>query len=179
MALPLLPIVLGLAQYAPTLMRYLGAGEANAQVAEKVVAVAQAVTGTADPAQALAAIQADSAAAVAFQQRVIELDGELERAYLADRGDARARDVALAQAGKRNLRADLMVLLDALGLVACLVVLVLYGDDMPGEAVGLVSTIASFFGLSLRDAHQFEFGSSRGSRNKDDRFAGRVPGARD
>lgn len=172
MALPLLPIVLSLAQYAPTLLRHLGVGEANAQVAERVVAVAQAVTGTGDPAQALAAIQADSKAAAEFQRRVIELDAELERDYLADRRDARARDIALAQAGMRNKRADVMVALDVLGLIACLVVLVFFRADVPGEVVALLTTIASLFGLCLRDAHQFEFGSSRGSREKDSLLAG-------
>ena len=33
--------------------------------------------------------------------------GDLEKAYLADRAGARSRDVALAQAGRRNIRADI------------------------------------------------------------------------
>jgi len=67
----------------------------------------------------------------------------------------------------RNQRADLMVLLDVIGLVACLVVLALFRKEVPSEVVVLLSSIASVFGLCLRDAHQFEFGSSRGSREKD------------
>lgn len=60
-----------------------------------------------------------------------------------------------------------MVLFDAAGLVACLLVLTFFRQNIPGEVVGLLSTIAGIFGLCLRDAHQFEFGSSRGSREKD------------
>lgn len=41
------------------------------------------------------------------------------------------------------------------------------GASVPGEVVGIVSTIAGIFGACLRDAFQFEFGSSRGSREKD------------
>jgi hypothetical protein len=37
----------------------------------------------------------------------------------------------------------------------------------------MISAIASFFGLGLRDAHQFEFGSSRGSQEKTDILAKR------
>lgn len=177
MAAPLLPIVLSLAQYAPTVLRHLGAGEKTTAVAERVVAVAQAVTGTDAPDAALQRIQQDPAAAQAFQQRVVELDAELERDHLADRQDARKRDIALAQAGQHNRRADLMVLLDVVGLIACLVVLALFRKEIPAEVAGLLTTIASLFGLCLRDAHQFEFGSSRGSREKDNLLAGVNPPA--
>ena len=94
-------------------------------------------------------------------------DTALEKAYLADRQDARARDVKLAEAGRRNVRADVMVVMDVVGLVACLVVLAFFRGDMPGEVVALLSSIASIFGLCLRDAHTFEFGSSRSSQSKD------------
>lgn len=165
---PLLPIFMALANLAPSLVRYFGAGEPAAAIVEKTVQVAQEVTGTASPDAAVKALQADPDKVMAFQQRLIEIDAELERAYLDDRKDARARDVALAQAGRTNTRANAMVAMDAIGLIACLVVLSFFRKDMPGEVVGLLSTIAGIFGLCLRDAHQFEFGSSRGSKDKDD-----------
>lgn len=175
MAAPLIPIVLQLASLAPTLLRYFGAGEPAAAVAETVVKVAQGVTGTSTPEAAVQALKANPDLVIAFQQRVIDIDAELERAYLDDRKDARARDVALAQAGKTNSRANAMVALDAIGLIACLLVLTLFRKDIPGEVVGLLSTIAGIFGLCLRDAHQFEFGSSRGSREKDQLLATNIP----
>jgi hypothetical protein len=46
-------------------------------------------------------------------------------------------------------------------------VLVFFRKDIPGEAVGIISTVAGIFGACLRDAYQFEFGSSRGSKEKD------------
>lgn len=165
---PLLPIVLGLAQFAPQVMRYFGAGEASAAVAEKVVGIAQAVTGTASPEAALQALQANQAAQAEFNLRLLAASQELEQAYLADRQDARQRDIELAKLGKHNARADIMVAVDALGLVACLLVLGFFRKEIPGEVVSLLSTIAGIFGLCLRDAHQFEFGSSRGSREKDE-----------
>ncbi len=168
---PLIPIALQLASMAPTVMRYFGAGAPAASVVDRVVQVAQQVTGAATPAQAVQQLQADPALVLQYQQRLIEIDGELERAYLNDRADARRRDVALAQAGMRNRRADLMVVMDVVGLVACLGVLALYRDKMPAEVVTLLSTIAGIFGLCLRDAHQFEFGSSRGSKEKDQLLA--------
>lgn len=160
-------IALGLAQLAPTLMRFFGVGDKPVAVAEKVVDLAKTVSGQPTGEAALAALQADVGKAQEFRLAALKMDGDLEQAYLADRADARKRDVQLHQAGYVNRRADLMVLFDVIGLIACLVVLTVFRKDVPGEVVGLLSTIAGIFGLCLRDAHQFEFGSSRGSREKD------------
>lgn len=167
-----LTIALGLAQFAPSLLRYFGVGEKSATIAEKVIDLAQSVTGKESGQSALAALQADPKLAQEFNLAVLNADTELEQAYLADRKDARARDVVLRQAGFANKRADWMVVGDVIGLVVCLVVLALFRKEMPGEVVSLLSTVASIFGLCLRDAHQFEFGSSRGSREKDARLHG-------
>ena len=161
-----LAIALGLAQVAPSLMRFFGVGEPSVAVAEKVVDLAKNVTGAQSGEEALAALQADTAKAHEFRMAALQSDTALEEAYLTDRQDARSRDVKLEQAGHHNTRADVMVLCDVVGLVACLVVLTVFRADVPGEVVGLLSTIAGIFGLCLRDAHQFEFGSSRGSAEK-------------
>lgn len=161
-------LALGLAQVAPALMRYFGVGEKPVAVAEKVVGIAQAVTGQPTGEAALAALQADAAKAHEFRLAVLKADGDMEAAYLADRKDARNRDVDVRRlTGGSNARADVMILGAVLGLVACLAVLVFFRKEIPGEVVGIVSTIAGIFGACLRDAFQFEFGSSRGSREKD------------
>lgn len=168
---PILPIVMGLSQVAPIIARWLG-GENAGQVAEKVVGIAQVVTGAKSPEEALAKIQADAKLASDFQIAVMANEKDMEALYLADRQDARKRDVALVQAGRTNNRANWMIAGDVVGLIVCLVVLTTM-PDLPGEVRGIVSTIAGFFGLGLRDAHQFEFGSSRGSREKDEVLAKR------
>jgi hypothetical protein len=169
--LPLIPLVAELAQFAPSVLRFFGAGDSSEAVAAKIASVAQVVSGAKTPEEALAAIKQDAAMQVAFRQRCMEVDATLEQAYLADRQDARARDVEFVKAGRHNTRADVMVLLAVLGLVACLMVLVFFRKEIPGEVVGLLSSIASIFGLCMRDAYQFEFGSSRGSREKDQLLA--------
>ena len=166
MPAPLLPIALGLAQFAPALMRFFGAGDASTAVAEKVVGIAQTITGATSPEAALEAIRANTAAQAKFNELALQLDGELERAYLADRADARARDVAIQSTGRTNVRANWMVALDVVGLLACLATLIFFRDELPGEVVGIVSTVCGIFGACLRDAHQFEFGSSRGSKDR-------------
>lgn len=165
--LPLIPIAMQLAQFAPGIIKLLTGSDKAEEVAGKVIDVAKAVTGTNSGSAAVAAVTASSEKAMEFQLAMADKQDDLEKAYLADVKDARDRDVKLAQAGKRNVRADIMVLLDVIGLIACLIVLCFYNDRIPGEAVGLISTVAATFGLCLRDAHQFEFGSTRSSRDKD------------
>lgn len=160
-------IALALAQFAPSIMRFLGAGNSSVDTAQKVVDMAQNMTGSKTPEEALLAIRANAELAQTFNLAVLSADKELELAYLGDRQSARQRDIAYINAGHTNKRADLMVLFDVIGLIACLVVLTFFRKEIPGEVTGLLSTIASIFGLCLRDAHQFEFGTSRGSRDKD------------
>lgn len=168
MPLPLVQVALGLAQFAPSIMRFFGAGEASAAVAEKVAGIAQTVTGAKTPEEALEAMRRNAELAREFNLAVLAADTDLERAFLADRQDARDRDIELRKlTGGKNTRADIMIVCDWLGLIACLIVLAFFRKDIPGEVVALLSTIASIFGLCLRDAHQFEFGSSRGSKDKD------------
>lgn len=166
--MPLVPIALALAQFAPHLMRYFGAGETSTAVAEQVVGIAQNITGATTPEDAVHRLRASPELQHQFAIKTLDIDAQLQTAFLADRKDSRAHDIQVRQLNDgRNTRADVMILLDVIGLIACLVVLVFYRDVIPGEAVGLISTIASVFGLCLRDAHQFEFGSSRNNRDKD------------
>lgn len=160
-------MALALAQFAPSIMRFFGAGSASTDVAQMVAQVAQRVTCTGSPQDALDAMRADAKLANDFNLAVLTQDTTLEQAYLADRQSARARDVEFIHAGRSNVRADVMVAGAVLGLIACLACLIFFRVGMPGEAVGIISTVAGIFGACLRDAFQFEFGSSRGSRDKD------------
>lgn len=60
-------IALGLASVAPTIVKWI-AGDDAANVAQKVVDIAKTVTGKTDPADAAAAVKADPAIALQFQQ---------------------------------------------------------------------------------------------------------------
>lgn len=163
-----LTIAMALAQFAPSILRFFGAGEKPVAVAEKVVGIAQAVTGAATPQEALDRLRQNAELAQQFNLAVLAADAELEKAALADRDSARKRDVEIRKlAGGENRRADFMVAAAAIGLVACLLALIFFRKEIPGEAVGIISTVAGIFGACLKDAYAFEFGSSRGSKDKD------------
>ncbi|MBM3467883.1 MAG: hypothetical protein FJX71_00435 [Alphaproteobacteria bacterium] len=173
MAFPIIAAALGLAGFAPIIARWLG-GEHAQDVAAKVVDIAQKITGTLDPVEAIQRLQENSGMVSEFQKAIIQVEAEIELAVMKDRQDARLRDIAIINAGRSNVRADVMVIAAAVGLVLCLLSLSFYSESLPGEAIGIISTIAGIFGACLKDAYTFEFGSSRGSKEKDQAVAALV-----
>lgn len=161
-------VVMGLAQLAPSLMRFFGVGEKNAVLVDKVIDIAKTVTGTPTGEDALVALQQDPALAFQFQQKVLDNDKELEIAYLADRQDARKRDIEFIKMGKTNVRANAMLVCTFIGLFGSVMAMIHYNVDA-NSAVGgaLLLLIGKFLG-NWGTAFDFEFGSSRGSKEKDD-----------
>lgn len=161
-------IAMTLAQFAPSLIKLFTGSDKAEEIAGKVIDVAKVVTGQPTGAEAIEKLRADQALVLKFREAVAAQQADLEKAYLADVQSARARDVEIRKTtGSTNTRADIMVIGAVLGLISCLLVLILFRKDIPGEVVGIISTIAGIFGACLKDAFSFEFGSSRGSKDKD------------
>jgi hypothetical protein len=170
MAFPFLAAAMGLAEFAPGIVRWLS-GDDAASVASDIVDAARRVTGKEDPAEWAEHLRLDPLALIQFQKDMLCIENEREFAQVKDRQNARERDVAFVQSGIRNYRADIMVIAAAAGMIMCLGSLAYFADNLPGEAVGIISTIAGIFGACLKDAYAFEFGSSRGSKEKDSTVA--------
>lgn len=170
MSFPIIPFAQALTSFAPVIGRWIQ-GSQGEQIAHKVVNIAQSVTGEKEMQKIQQALKIDPQMLIQFQKDILKIDQDLEMAEHKDRESARLRDMTLANAGKNNYRADIMVVSAALGLIFCLVVITLYRSNLPGEAVGIISTIAGIFGSCLKDAYAFEFGSSRGSKLKDSKLS--------
>lgn len=162
-------IAMGLAQFAPQVIKWISGSDKAAEAAGKVVQIAEAVTGKQGP-EAVEALKADPALVIQFRQAVMANETELDKAYLADRADARRRDVAITQAGRYNWRGDLLALLAVVGLVLC-VWFVARDTEMPERAVNAIMFVAGVLAAAVRDVYNFEFGSSRGSKSKDEVIA--------
>jgi len=159
-------IAFGLAQYAPSIIKWLSGSEKAEEAAQKVIDVARVVTGKEDAREAVEAIRADPAVLMQFRQAMASIEADMDRAYLADRQNARGRDVAFVQAGRWNIRADLLALLSVTGLIVC-VWFVARDSSLPERAVNAIMFVAGTLAACVRDVFAFEFGSSRGSREKD------------
>jgi len=165
--MPLIPIAMALAQFAPGIIKLLTGSEKAEEVASQVVGIAQTVTCTTEPEEALAAIKADPNKVLEFQQAMSAQQVDLEKAYLADVADARHRDVELAQAGFRNHRANILAAAALSLVVGCLVVVVWQSDANDF----VKATITLILGRALGWVQQlfsFEFGSTRSNKAKDD-----------
>lgn len=173
MSFPFVTLAQGLVEFLPILGHWL-AGNDGERIATAAVHMAQAVTGQHEADQILHVLRTNPKCLVEFQQNVLKIGHEMELAVTKDRESARLRDVALAQAGRSNLRADIMVISAALGLVICLITITFFRTTLPGEAIGIISTIAGIFGSCLKDAYAFEFGSSRGSKLKDNKLSAMI-----
>ncbi|MDR1266899.1 MAG: hypothetical protein LBJ70_00725 [Holosporales bacterium] len=159
---------LSLAEFAPVIRRWVTGPSAGIN-AKIVVTAARQLTKTRDSVEMVRLFREDPGKVRCFQSELLTLSEQLEDSLLKSSQEERLRTLTTILAGRKNLRGDLMVIAAALGLIFCLSVLIFCKEALPGEAVGILSTISGIFGSCLKDAYGFEFGSSRGSRDKDDR----------
>lgn len=153
------------AEFGPGLVRWL-AGDDAGDVADKVSDVAMTVTGAPDPDGALAIARGDPKVAAELRQALAGMEVDLERAYLADRASARERDVAIQTARGRNTRADVLAFSAIAGLIG-LIWLVVFVEIQAGPARDVLLLLAGALIAVVKDVYGFEFGSSRGSKEKD------------
>lgn len=158
-------IAFGLAQFAPQVIKWLTGSDKAADAAGAVVEIAETVTGR-KGAEALDALKADPALVLQFRQSVIAQEADLDKAYLADRADARKRDAVFIASGSRNYRADFMFLL-AVAMIAALVWLVWKDPSINEYMKGIFTLVLGRFLGYLDNIYNFEFGSTRASKTKD------------
>lgn len=160
-------IAMGLAQFAPGIIKLITGSDKAADVADKVVGVAQAITGTSSGADALAAIKADPAKVLEFQQAMAAMQADLEKAYLVDTQDARKRDLDLQKAGITNHRANALAA-GAVTLVTFCLLVVIWKTEMNEFAKGTITLICGRALGWVEQIFSFEFGTTRANKVKDD-----------
>jgi len=107
---------------------------------------------------------------------------QLEDAYLRDMQDARRRDLEIRRmSGGENRRADYLLagvfgmLVLCLGGSVALAVWVEAETPLLQAATGLLGTAVGFLLRGVSSALDFEFGSSRGSKDKGEQIAAALP----
>lgn len=92
---------------------------------------------------------------------------EIDKLELQDLADARKRDSMFIQMGKRNWRADIMFGLAVL-VVIILTVMVWHATELPEYTKGIITLVLGRFLGYLDQMYQFETGSTRTSKAKDE-----------
>lgn len=156
-------IAIGLAQLAPSLIKWFGGSDKSVAIADKAVDIAKVVTGKSTGEEALEELKVNPDLVMTYRTKVLEQEADFERMYLEDRQSARARDTEFVKAGKHNLRSDVLAFLAVGGLITC-VYFIAVNVDLPERAVNAIMFVAGVLASAVRDVYGFEFGSSRGSK---------------
>ncbi len=108
------------------------------------------------------------------EERLLELgiekarqDLEAFKEEVKDRDSARSRDAEMIRHGRHNFRADIMVGVAAVA-VAWMVYLVWSSPSLDEYVKGIVTLVLGRFLGYLDNIYSFEFGTTRGSQNKDE-----------
>jgi hypothetical protein len=158
-------IAMGLAQFVPGIIKWITGSDKAADAASTIVGIAETVTGK-QGADALDAIKVDPSLMMQFRTAVMASEADLDKAYLADRADARKRDAVFIQSGARNYRADGMFVL-AVAMISGLVWLVWKDPSINEYMKGIFTLVLGRFLGYLDNIYNFEFGSTRASKSKD------------
>ncbi len=153
-------------EFAPSLIKSLTGSDKASEVAGKVVEVAQAITGTGTPDEALSALKADPNKVLEFKQAMSTLEVDVLRAELADLADARKRDSDLAKAGMINYRANALAAGACALVVFCLAIMV-WRSGLDNDAKAVITLILGRALGWIEQVFSFEFGTNRTSRSKD------------
>ena len=164
MAAPLIPIALGIAKYVPSIVKYF-VGDKEADAAKRVVDIAKSVVGG-QPEGIEEKLKNDPKLIAKLEVKFLEHEAEMDALYLEDKKNARKRDITLHKMGYKNTRADIMVLV--VGIALCLDIYLIWSTpEMPAGVLAIFNMMIGSLLKMLGDAFSFEFGSSRGSKEKD------------
>lgn len=158
---------MGLAQFAPGIIKWITGNDKAEAAATEVVNIAKRVTGKDSGEAALAAIQADPALVLQFRQFVVQSSNDLDAKYLADRQDARKRDMTYITAGTRNYRADVLAGLAVISIIV-LTVMIWSQPEVNDYVKGTFTLVLGRLLGYVDQIYQFEFGSTRSNKAKDE-----------
>jgi hypothetical protein len=165
--MPLIPIAMALAQFAPAILKLVTGSDRAEEVATKIVNIATTVTG--QPAdQVVEALKADPAALITFQQAVMANEADLTKAFLLDTQSARARDVAINQSTGKNIRANWLITISITTVILILVICIWRNEELSEFIKGILSLALGRALGWVDQAQNFEFGTTRTSVKKDD-----------
>lgn len=160
-------IAMGLANFAPQILKWVTGSDKAEAAATAVVDIAKKVTGLDKGDEAVEAMKANPELALQFRLAVMNNSSDLDKAYLADVADARKRSTLLAQAGMKNWRPDVMFIL-AIAVISALVWLIWKDPSINEYVKGIFTLVLGRFLGYLDNIYNFEFGSTRSNKQKDE-----------
>ena len=163
-------IISGLTKVVPMAARWIG-GDKAGKAAEKVVELAQSVTGATDPQDSVDIIHKDPAMAMEFRKALLAHESDLEELYLVDKQGSRQHDIEVRKInGGKNTRGDVLAFVAISGLIA-VIIAAFFVEVQDGPARDILLLLSGALIAIVKEVYSHEFGSSKGSKNKDDQLA--------
>lgn len=163
--IPAVALVAGVMQLAPMLSKLFGGSKTTEEAAELAAKVARTVTGTESNDAALEALKSNPSLVLEYQNELLKHETSFEELYIADKKDARARDVEFLKAGTRNHRGDFLVAITVL-VIFTVMSTVTFATELNEYAKGALTTILGVFLNQLTNVFSFEFGTTRKTEDK-------------
>lgn len=162
-------IVMGLAQFAPQLIRWITGNEKAENVAKTVVDIASSVAGTEDGGSIIERLKADAKLAAEFAERIEQRSHDLQIAYLADVDSARKMQIAaLAQSDVFSKRFVYYFACAWSSFAMLYFTFVTFGTVSQSGQRMADTILGVLIGTVITGFFNFFYGSSARSREKDD-----------
>ena len=159
--------LVALAQVVPWVAKYFKSSDnVISTVVEKASSIVGSIGGGSTLQESITNILGDASKLAQVNLEVKKLEVEWDKIYLEDVQSARDMAVKLAQAGRKNYMAISMYALAVIVIIG-LMYYVLKDETINEYARGLITFILGRFAGYLDNIYNFEFGTTRGSRDKD------------
>lgn len=160
------PLVALAIQAIPSILDMFDAPESVKRVSEDVANVALAVTGTKTADEAAKVLSQDPNKYAEFKLALEDKKIQWEQMYLQDTQSARLRDVEMRKSGYVNTRANWMLISAYAGVAFCF--FAIFKSDLGEYEQSVLTLILGRMLGYIDQGFNFEFGTTRTSRNKDD-----------
>ncbi len=161
------------AQFAPGLVRRL-VGDRAGDVAQRILSLGGAITGTTDPEEIERRLEADAEKQHEFRMQAAALEVELEKAYLEDRENARSRELRMAELGRNDWLMYGVGGIVVLGFV-CVIMAIMFMPDLSTAQLDLLQWLGGTLSAAFMAVVGYFYGSSRGSAEKTRLMSGPPP----
>lgn len=160
----LVAAALQLAPLVPKIAEWIKGDEPNKgeKAALAVAAVAQAINPGANAEDALHAVINNPDQHRAFELAMQDKSDDMDKAFLADRADARAHDIKVRELNLgKNARADNLAYLAVLSFILTIVILCFV--ELPRGSRDILLVFAGAQVTIVKDVYGFDFGGSKGA----------------
>ena len=160
------PLVALAIQALPAIVDMFDAPESVKKITQDVSDVAMVITGAKTADEAAKVLQADPNKYAEFKLAMEQKKMDWEEMYLKDIQSARQRDTEMHKAGYVNTRANWMLISAYAGVAFCF--FAIFKSDLGEYEQSVLTLILGRMLGYIDQGFNFEFGTTRTSRNKDD-----------